>query len=75
MQLHAPDGSIPLTRALKDAGLVKSTSEAIRMLKQGAVRIDGVKVEDKDLVLPADSRTYVMQVGKRRFAKVAIVTD
>jgi len=60
---------MPVANALKEAGLVASTSEAIRMLKQGAVRIDGERVEDRGLVLEAGF-THVMQVGKRRFARV-----
>ncbi len=56
---------------LKQAGLVPSTTEAMRNLEQGGVRIDGKRIEDKGLKLPAG--TYVVQVGKRRFAKVTIV--
>ena len=55
---------------LKQAGLVPSTSEALRMVEQGGVRIDGATVSDKGLKLPAG--TYVVQVGKRRFARVAL---
>ncbi|MDX1345680.1 MAG: S4 domain-containing protein, partial [Sedimenticolaceae bacterium] len=56
---------------LRDGGLVSSTSEAKRMIKQGAVRIDGNKVTDKSLVcLPGT--THVYQVGKRRFARITI---
>ena len=57
---------------LKEAGLVKGTSEAMRMIKQGAVKLDGEKVSDTRLVLSAGS-TVVAQVGKRRFARVSIV--
>ncbi|AGM41627.1 tyrosyl-tRNA ligase [Spiribacter salinus M19-40] len=59
---------VPLLKALE---LVPSTSEALRMLKQGAVRVDGERVEDKDLELPANAE-YVLQVGKRRFARLRI---
>ncbi len=55
---------------LKAAGLVPSASEANRMLKQGAVKIDGERVTDRDQVLVAG--TYVVQVGKRRFARVTL---
>jgi tyrosyl-tRNA synthetase len=61
---------MPIANVLKEAGLTASTSEALRMLKQGAVRIDGERPEDAGLQLPAGS--YVCQVGKRRFARVVI---
>ncbi len=64
----------PVTNLLKDAGLVKSTSEAIRMIKQGAVKIEGERVSDPKMVIPAGTR-QVYQVGKRRFARVEIVLD
>jgi len=60
-----------IANLLKDAGLTTSTSEAMRMIKQGAVKIDGEKVNDSKLVVPVDSR-HVYQVGKRRFARVEI---
>ena len=56
------------------ASLVASTSDAFRMIKQGAVRIDGERVEDRDRVVDAGS-THVYQVGKRRFAKVSLTGD
>ncbi len=55
---------------LKAAGLVPSASEANRMLKQGAVKVDGERVSDRDRVLAAG--TYVVQVGKRRFARISV---
>ncbi|HEX5314485.1 MAG TPA: tyrosine--tRNA ligase [Gammaproteobacteria bacterium] len=64
-------GEHPLAKLLKEAGLVPSTSEANRMLQQGAVRVDGERVENRELRLAA-GKTYVIQVGKRRFARVAI---
>ena len=57
--------------ALKDAGLVSSTSEAIRMIKQGAVKVNGEKIEDAKLELDL-SNTLVLQVGKRKVAKVSL---
>lgn len=63
---------VPLANALKDAGLVASTSEAFRMLKQGAVKLDQHRVEDKSLCLVPGSE-QVAQVGKRRFARISIV--
>ncbi len=60
-----------IANLLKDAGLTGSTSEAIRMIKQGAVKIDGEKVSDTKLVVMENSR-HVYQVGKRKFARVEI---
>ncbi len=62
---------LPLAGILKAAGLVPSTSEANRMIKQGAVRIDGERVEDRERILSA-GKTYVVQVGKRRFARITM---
>lgn len=57
-----------ILRLLREAGLAASSSEAQRNLEQGGVRIDGVRVDDKSLQLAAGS--YVLQVGKRKFARV-----
>ena len=65
------DGTLPIASALKQAGLVGSTSEGIRMIAQGAVRIDGERVEDSRLLLP-DNFDAIVQVGKRKFAKVKV---
>ena len=65
------DGSMPIRNLLKDSGLVSSTSEAMRMIQQGAVRIDGVKVEDTALCLKAGT-TGIFQVGKRKFLKIRL---
>lgn len=72
LELSAPEGSLPIANLLKEAGLVGSTSEALRMIKQGAVKIDGERVEDRGLACPAGA-TQVFQVGKRRFARVTII--
>jgi len=56
---------------LKAANLVASTSEAIRMIEQGAVKIDGEKISDKALVISIGT-THVYQVGKRKFAKITL---
>ena len=64
-------GKIPIGNLLKDAGMVASTSEAIRMIRQGAVKIDGIKVEDVKLVLHVGT-SGVFQVGKRRIAKISL---
>jgi tyrosyl-tRNA synthetase len=71
MQLEAPKGGLPIANLLKSAGLVASTSDGLRMVDQGAVKIDGQRVEDKKLTIPA-GKTHVFQVGKRRFAQVTI---
>lgn len=67
------EGVLPIANLLKEAALTSSTSESMRMLKQGAVRIDGQRVEDKSLVLPAGTEA-VFQVGKRRFARVTVIS-
>jgi tyrosyl-tRNA synthetase len=61
---------IKVANLLKEANLVSSTSEAFRMIKQGAVKIDGEKLSDKDFT--PDEGTNVYQVGKRKFARVTI---
>ena len=63
---------VPIGNVLKDAGLVSSTSEAFRMIKQGAVKIDGEKVADRDVRLSAGANV-VCQVGKRRFARIRVL--
>jgi len=55
---------------LKQANLVPSTSEAMRLIEQGGVRVDGVVLSDKALKLGAG--VYVLQVGKRKFARVTL---
>jgi len=68
---HELDGPIGLPAALTACGLTASNSEAFRMIKQGAVKIDGDKVDDKDRQLEAGFEG-VLQVGKRRFARARI---
>ncbi len=72
--LPAPAEGMPIANLLKAAGLTASTSEALRLIKQGAVRIDGSRVEDRATVLPVGSE-HLFQVGKRRFARVCLVSD
>jgi len=62
-------GEVGVAHLLRHADLVASTSEAFRMIKQGAVKIDGERIEDKGLVIAAGN-THTFQVGKRRFARV-----
>ena len=69
--LQSDDGHLGIAHLLKAAGLVASTSEAFRMIKQGAVRIDGTRVEDRALQVDAGSAN-VYQVGKRKFALVQL---
>jgi tyrosyl-tRNA synthetase len=64
-------GRVGIAHVLNRAGLVSSTSEAFRMIRQGAVRIDGDRAEDTGLELLA-GHTHVCQVGKRRFARITL---
>ncbi len=69
--LAAEEEGLSIVQALKQAGLTASTSEAMRMIGQGGIKADGEKVSDKALVL-AKGATVVLQVGKRKFARVTI---
>lgn len=69
--LQSRDGQLGIAHLLRDAGLVSSTSEAFRMIKQGAVRVDGERIEDRSLTIAAGS-TNVYQVGKRKFSRVSV---
>jgi len=71
LSLASKDGRLGIAHLLKEAGLVSSTSEAFRMIKQGAVRIDGVRVEDRGLEIDAGS-TGIYQVGKRKFSRISL---
>ncbi len=71
LTLDTKGDGIPVANLLKNAGLVNSTSDAFRMIKQGAVKINGERVDDKGLVMPAET-THVYQVGKRRFARITL---
>jgi len=71
LSLASKDGRLGIAHLLKEAGLVSSTSEAFRMIKQGAVRIDGVRVEDRGLEVDAGS-TGIYQVGKRKFSRISL---
>jgi tyrosyl-tRNA synthetase len=72
LTLAAPDNGLGLaiTQVLKQSNLTASTTEAQRMIEQGGVKIDGEKVSDKSLKLAAG--VYVIQVGKRKFARVTV---
>ena len=69
--LTAVDGGLSIAQVLKQAGLTVSTSDALRMIEQGGVRLNGEKISDKGLVLKV-GETMVLQVGKRKFARVTL---
>jgi len=69
--LTAQGDGFPIANLLKEAGLTSSTSESMRMIKQGAVKIDGDKVSDNKLLVAVGAE-HVFQVGKRRFARVTV---
>lgn len=64
------ESGMAIGNVLKEAGLVGSTSDAMRMIRQGAAKIDGAKIEDTKLV--PESGTAIYQVGKRKFARITI---
>ena len=71
LSITISEDSIPLTNLLKESGMTSSTSEAMRMIQQGAVRINEEKVSDPKLLISAGtSATY--QVGKRKFKKITL---
>ncbi len=72
IELSVPQDGLAIANLLRDAGLTPSTSEALRMLKQGAVRLDGVRIEDRNLRFEAGV-THIVRVGKRRFARVTLI--
>ena len=72
VSLKSTNGTMAISQVLKQSGLTPSTSEAHRMIEQGGVKVDGVKIEDKTLTLNAPI-TVVLQIGKRKFAKVSIL--
>ena len=67
----SPGGETTFAQLLKLAGLAESTSEANRLIGQGGVRVDGERLSDRALKA-ARGRTYVIQVGKRKFARVSV---
>ena len=69
--LSWPEDSIPLPNLLKDAGMTESTSEAMRMIKQGGVRINEEKITDPKHSVPKNS-SAIYQVGKRKFKKITL---
>ncbi len=71
VRVTSKDGKLGIASLLKEAGLVSSNSEAFRLIQQGAVRLDGERVEDRGLEIFAGT-THIYQVGKRKFAKVML---
>ena len=71
VEITAEGGEIAIANLLKEAGLAASTSEALRMIKQGAAKIEGEKITDKTLVITSGSQA-IYQVGKRKFARVTV---
>lgn len=69
--LEAGEDGLPIFAIIRSASLAESNSEAKRSIKSGAVRIDGEKISDENLVLKAN-KTMVLQVGKRKFANVTL---
>ncbi|MFZ1326421.1 MAG: tyrosine--tRNA ligase [Candidatus Contendobacter sp.] len=72
IQVQSHNGYVTVAKLLKEAGLVASTSEALRLIQQGAVRIDGERIDNRSLELVAGSR-HLYQVGKRRIAQVTVL--
>ena len=71
VRLQAPTAGLPIAQLLKQAGLAASTSQALRLIAQGGIRMDAEKVTDKGLLIPIGA-VVVVQVGKRKFARVSV---
>ena len=71
-QLSSTEPTLAIAPLLRDAGLTSSSSEALRMISQGAVRIDGERVDDPKKTVEVDGIPKVFQVGKRKFARVTL---
>ena len=69
--VQSVNGSIAIAHLLKQANFVASTSEALRMIDQGGVKLDGEKISDKALQLKTGA-VVVAQVGKRKFGRVSV---
>jgi tyrosyl-tRNA synthetase len=69
--LHTSGAGLPIAQLAKQAGIVESTSEALRLIAQRGLKADGDVVSDKGLVIAA-GRTVVVQAGKRKFARVTV---
>lgn len=71
IRLSLPRGGYPIANLLKDLGLTQTTSEAMRMIQQGGVKMDGEKIEDPKLMIK-EAKVLILQVGKRKFAKTVL---
>jgi tyrosyl-tRNA synthetase len=69
--LATAGAGIPIAQLAKQAGIVESTSEALRLIAGRGLKLDGEVVADKALLIPA-GRTVVVQAGKRKFARVTV---
>jgi len=69
--LHASGAGMPIPQLAKQAGIVDSTSEALRLIAQRGLKVDGDVVADKGRVIASGS-TVVVQAGKRKFARVTV---
>lgn len=74
VRLSVPASGLTIAQVLKQAGLMDSTSAALRMIEQGGVKIDSQKIEDRNLHLQPGA-AYVLQVGKRKFARVELIAE
>ncbi|MEO7386081.1 MAG: tyrosine--tRNA ligase [Gammaproteobacteria bacterium] len=74
VDVQVPPAGLPVAHMLRRADLVASNAEAVRMIEQGAVRIDGERVASRDLVFHGNS-DLVVQVGKRRFKRVRLLVS
>ena len=72
VELAAGDEGLWIVKALTQAGLCESSSQARRMIQQGAVKLDGEKLSDVDVKLAARKQPYAVQVGKRGFADIVV---
>jgi len=72
--LHIDVEAIPIANLLKQAGLAVSTSEALRSITEGAVKIDAIKIEDRKLMIRSGT-THIYQIGKRRFAEITVLRN
>ena len=66
-----PGNEIKLVNLMKDSGVVDSTSDAYRLIKAGAVSMDGLKITDKDKLITGD-KGFVLKIGKRKFMKFVL---
>ncbi len=71
VSLVVGEEGLAIAHIIKNAGLTESASEAVRLINQGGVKVDGEKMSDKNLHFKANT-TFILQVGKRRFAKVKL---